>query len=85
MLSTGYKYFDLRKTKEVALVVKGKAKGKAILEYAENGEAISTVDFDIKGEGEIILNVVNGTDKNAVYIKFTDMKGKLDAYKLCLK
>ncbi len=81
----GYKYFDLRKTKEVALVVKGKAKGKAILEYAENGEAISTVDFDIKGEGEIVLNVVNGTEKNAVYIKFTDMKGKLDAYKLCLR
>ena len=81
----GYKYFNLKNTKQVIFQVKGKAKGKAILEYEENGKAISVVDFDIQGVGDITLDVVNGTEKNAVYIKFVDMKGKLDAYKLCLK
>mgnify|MGYP003292972952 CR=1 FL=1 len=81
----GYKYFNLTETKTVTLEVKGKASGKAVLEYSENGEAVSTVDFEVKGEGKITLPVVNGTEKNAVYIKFTDMKGKLDAYKLCLE
>jgi len=81
----GYKYFDLTSTKTVTLEVKGRAKGKANLLYEEKGQPVSSVDFDVKGEGKITLPVVKGSEKNAVYIQFANTKGKVDAYKLILK
>ena len=82
----GYKYFDLSATKTVSLAVKGKAKGTAHLLFEEKGEAVSSVRFDVEGDdGLITLPVNEGKEKSGVYLKFTDMKGKLDAYKLILK
>ncbi len=76
----GYKYFDLRETKEVAVNIKGNAKGKLHIKATEDGEDIGVIDLAAGNSAPIAA----GSEKSGLYFVY-EGAGKFDFISFELK
>lgn len=75
----GYKYFNLSKTKKIALSLKGKFKGRVYIRTKENGENLERKDVLLNGKKDITISISPKGKKEAMYFYFVG-KGRFDFY-----
>ena len=81
----GFKYFDLRETKEISVAIKGRAKGKLYVRTRENGEAIATIAVSPCKELRDFTSAVRaGGSREALFFTF-EGKGRFDFISFTLK
>ncbi len=78
----GYKYFDLSKTHQVILTIKGKFTGKIHVLYQEKGKIEVTKEVKLKNQNEekITIDISPRGSKEALYFSF-EGKGRLSFYR----
>lgn len=74
----GFKYFDLNKTKEISMLVKGRAKGRFLISLEKDSEPITIIDINKSLGYKSFSNKIKvSSDRCALYFKYQG-KGKLD-------
>ena len=68
----GYKYFDLRDTAGIAVVLRGDASGRLLVRYEENGEEKACLEILSQGNEwhRIEGKLPSGSEKSGLYLEF---------------
>ena len=81
----GFKYFDLRETKEISVSVKGRAEGILYVRTSENGETVAEISISSGKElKEFYAPIHVSGSKEALFFVF-EGKGSFDFISFTLK